>query len=323
MRYPKLCNWVLFEENPDGSFDAKDRITEDEYTLGSTIGALARKLDGKTDPFSILPGYDRSEVQAMLDALDEANLLRYGRLLDSSASSVTYSLIIPRKHRTRSILPVLINYWLLVLWIPVFLFGLHCFIADLPDLESGSFALGQWGGMMIGAILHEVSHAASALCYQGRVFEAGVLLHNYMPGAYVMLDEEPIKSRLQRFQVFIAGIEMNILLTGIALLLCVYVPSQSEFFFGLALSNLILALMNLTFSEGLDGMSAMGNLLGIDALAAKAKYTLKTKEVRRRLWKAGPHGVVELLICCLFVVLQAMSVSIYIVCFLGVAECFI
>lgn len=323
MNYPKLCNWILLKKNADGSFDGKDCITENEYTLGSTIGYFARKLDGKTDPFSILPGYPQREVQAMLDELNEANFLRYGRVLDSSKGSVTYSLIMPRKYRTKSIFPVLINYFLLILWLPTFLFGVDCFLANLPDLNGGSVLLGQWAGIIIGAILHEAGHASSALCYQGRVFEAGVLLHHYMPGAYVLIDDTPIRSRLRKVQVLAAGVEMNILLSGIALFLCVYVPNQSAFYFGAALSNLLLALLNLTFTEGLDGMAAMGKLLGADSLVARARYILTTKEERIRLLRAGPHGVIELLICCILVALQVVVPSLYLMYFLEVVECFI
>lgn len=90
MNYPRLCNWILLKKNTDGSFNARDCISENEYILESTIAYFVRKLDGKTDPFSILPGHPRWEVQAMLDELNEVNFLRYGRVLDSSKGSVTY-----------------------------------------------------------------------------------------------------------------------------------------------------------------------------------------------------------------------------------------
>ena len=86
---------------------------------------------------------------------------------------------------------------------------------------------------------------------------------------------------------------------------------------------MLLALLNLTFTEGLDGMAAMGKLLGADSLVARAKYTLITKEERMRLLRAGPHGVVEFLICCLLVALQVIVPSLYLMYFLEVVECFI
>ena len=195
-------------------------------------------------------------------------------------------------------------------------------LSNLPDLDGGSILLGQWTGIITGAILHETGHASSALCYQGRVFEAGVLLQHYMPGAYVMIDDTPIRSRLRKVQVLAAGVEMNILLSGIALFLCVYVPSSSTFYFGAALSNLLLALLNLTFTEGLDGMAVMGKLLGADSLVARARYALTAKEERLRLLRAGPHGVIELLICCILVALQVVVPSLYLMYFMEVVECF-
>jgi len=321
--YPKLRSWLLFKKNPDGQYTVRDCYREMEFTVGSGIAYFARKLDGKTDPFTILPGCPRREVQEMLDTLNENEFLRYGRVLDSSKGSITYSLIMPKKYRTDSIIPVLVNYLLLILWLPTLLFGLNCFIQKLPDIDNGSALLGQWIAIIIGAILHEAAHASAALCYGGRVFEAGALLMNYMPGAYVMIDDAPVKKRLQKVQILAAGVEMNMLLSGIGWLLCVYVPSQSGFFFGFAFGNLLLALLNLTFGEGLDGMAAMGKLLGIEcSFVALAKYTLTHKEEWIRLLKAGPHGIVELLICCLLVVLQLVMPAIYLMYILELIECF-
>lgn len=322
MNYPKLCNWILFKKLPDGRYSARDCATDSEYTLGRTIAYFARKLDGKTDPFSVLPGCPRREVQEMLDDLNRVDFLRYGRVMSSSKGSVTCTLITPRKYRSKSILPVLFNYLLLILWLPTFLYGLHSFITELPDIDNGSVLLGQWIAIVIGSIFHEAAHATAALCYRARVFEAGVLLMNYMPGAYVMIDDTPVKSKLRKVQIMAAGVEMNMFLSGVALLLCIYIPTQSGLFFGFAFSNLLLALLNLTFSEGLDGMAAMGKLMGNDSLLAVARYTLKHKEERQRLLKAGPHGVVELFICCLLTALQIIIPSVYLMYILEVVECF-
>ena len=53
------------------------------------------------------------------------------------------------------------------------------------------------------------------------------------------------------------------------------------------------------------------------------RYVLTTKEERIRLLRAGPHGVIELLICCVLVALQVVLPSLYLMYFLEVVECFI
>lgn len=323
MRYPRLCNWILFRKNEDGSYEAKNCISKQKYTLGSTIAYFARQLDGRTDPYSILPDYPRHNVKEMLDELEEVNFLRYGNILEKSKGSIIYALVIPNKTRTDSLIPTIFNYILLTLWLPTFLLGVSSLLSYLPDLDGGSDMLGRWGGLICGAFLHECSHAASVLCYSGRVFTAGVLIHHYMPGAYVMIDDSSIKSRLRKVQVSAAGVEMNIFLSGMALILCSGISSQSAFFFGFAMSNLCLALLNLTFYEGLDGMAMMEKLLGIDAIIARAKYSLSNKDEFQRLITAGPHGVAEISICALLVILQGGIPALYLLCLMEVVECFI
>lgn len=259
----------------------------------------------------------------MLDALNRVKFLRYGRVLERSAGTVSLSLFIPRSCRCRSILPVVINYMLLTLWIPVFLLGVGCYFAHFPALDGGSFFLGNLAGVLIGSALHETGHAASALCYRGRFYEGGVFLEKGMLGAYALIDVAPIKSRLHRIQVLAAGAEMNILLSGVGLIFCTYIPPASAFFFGFAIINLLLGLLNLTLSEKLDGMAVMGHMLGTDSFLIRAKHMLATKEERLRLLNAGPHGVVEFLICGILVALQGIRVSLYLLCVLELIECFL
>lgn len=322
MHYPKLCSWILFKKQPDGMYSVKDCYTDSEYTLGSTIAYFASHLDGKTDPFSVLPDYPRCEVQEMLDNLNKFNFLRYGRVLDSSKRSFAYSVIIPRKIRTKSILPVLFSYCILLSWLPTLMYGVYMFYRCLPDIENGSILLGQWTAILCGAVLHESSHVATALGHGARVFEAGIMLHNYMPGCYVMIDDRTVRGKFRKVHILLSGVLMNFFLTGIGLLLCVYYPTQSGFFFGFALNNFLLGLFNLTFYDGLDGMAAMGKLLGTDSIVSVAKYTLKNRDERQKLLKAGPHGLAEMFICILIVALQGITPCIYFMFLLEVIECF-
>ena len=196
------------------------------------------------------------------------------------------------------------------------------FYRCLPDIENGSILLGQWTAILCGAVLHESSHVATALGHGARVFEAGIMLHNYMPGCYVMIDDRTVRGKFRKVHILLSGVLMNFFLTGIGLLLCVYYPTQSGFFFGFALNNFLLGLFNLTFYDGLDGMAAMGKLLGTDSIVSVAKYTLKNRDERQKLLKAGPHGLAEMFICILIVALQGITPCIYFMFLLEVIECF-
>ena len=140
----------------------------------------------------------------------------------------SFGILYMGKQYPNSIIPVLVNYLLLILWLPTLLFGLDCFIKNLPDIDNGSALLGQWIAIVIGAVLHEIGHASATLCYGGRVFEAGSLLQNYMPGAYVMIDDKPVRKRLQKVQILAAGVEMNMLLSGIGWLLLRIYPQPKR-----------------------------------------------------------------------------------------------
>ena len=324
MGYPQLCKWILFKKRPDGMYSVRDCATDTQYTLGSTIAYFASRLDGKTDPFSILPGYSRRQVQEMLDSLQEENFLRYGRLMRQSKGCWQYTLIIPRKFRSHSLIPMVIHYLLLFLWLPTLLWGIGRFFASVPDLQQGSIAAGQWLALLLGSLSHEAAHACAALCYGARVFEAGALLHHFMPGFYVMIDATPVKSRLRRVHIDLAGVKMNLFLAGMGLLLSTWIPSQSGLFCGFALCNGILGLTNLTFAAGLDGLSAMGLLLGSDHdLVWQSVCTLLDKNDFRRLCKAGPHGIVELFSCTLILLLQLALPAFYLLLIMEVVEWFL
>lgn len=58
--------------------------------------------------------------------------------------------------------------------------------------------LGYGLGIGGGVICHEISHAIACLGYGGKFFEAGVMMKGIMPGAYVLIDDFGIKSRLKK-----------------------------------------------------------------------------------------------------------------------------
>lgn len=293
--YPWLCNWLEFQRDPGGSYTVYDRLNGAEYCMGRRLAWFARRLDGKTDPYSLALPED--SVDRMLDALEREQLLRYGRLLHPEEGSPMYSLVILRRYTRQSPVPVLFNYLLLLSWLPVLWWGAVCFFREAPGLGGGSMLWGQVLGMLLGLSLHELAHGAAALCYGGRVFEAGVMLSLLSPGAYVLADHANVQGRLRRAQISAAGAEMNLLLTGFALWLCCHFPDLGGFWFGFGLSNFLLGLSNLAFVDGLDGMAVLRELLDIPDLSQRAKEVVKDKQLRRRLRQSGIQGLVELMNC--------------------------
>lgn len=296
--YPRACNWMLSKQNPDGTYTLKDCLCGCRYNLGSTIGFLWRNLDGKTDPATILPSCSRHEISAMMATLEKEGLIRHSRILDKSWGSIAYTLIIPNHHTRRGWVPALFNYLLLIAWFPVLIIGIHCFIDTLPLYNSAYILAGQLIGLLAGCIGHEMGHSVAGLTYGARILEAGVLIQHGLPGAYVMLDDSHVK-RLPKVQIHAAGVESNFLIAGMALMLTTVCSSFYGFFFGFALNNLLLGLINLIFIDTLDGMHIIETLLGYKPL-----MMLKSKAKREALKKEGFPGRLELFICY---VLKAMQ----------------
>lgn len=309
--YPRACNWILHKRNRDGTYTLKDCLCGCEYTLGPTIGFLWRNLDGRTDPGTILPNCSQYEVSAMMDSLEKEELIRHSRVLDKSKGSITYSLIVPARHTRRSCLPVLFNYLLLVFWFPVLVIGIHYFTNSLSLFDSSYMFLGQLVGLLVGCVGHESGHTIVALAYGAGFMEAGVLIQHGLPGAYVLLDDSHVK-RLPKVQIHAGGVEVNFLIAGIALMLATICSSFYGFFFGVALNNLLLGLINLTFIDSLDGMHIIETLLGYKPLEM-----IKSKAMRDALVREGLPGKLELSICY---ILKAMQLVYPVLLTLNVME---
>jgi len=116
-----------------------------------------------------------------------------------------------------------------------------------------------------------------------------------LPCAFVELDDEPIRSPLQRAQVFAAGVEMNLWLTAFFLMLSGCSPLLGSPCLCAAMTNLVLALLNLTLTPGVDGMHILSALLGTEDLCALSLNILTDPRSRRHLRSRGRSGAAALL----------------------------
>ena len=101
------------------------------------------------------------------------------------------------------------------------------------------------------------------------------------------MNKNRIKNRMKRIQIIAAGIEMNLLLAAVCLIFAAEIEWLSGFFFGACIQNVFLALINLTFINGFDGMTIISELLGIEGLADRATTIIKRTEngIRVFWWK--------------------------------------
>lgn len=282
MKYPMFINYCEAADNEDGTVVVTDVFEEEDYIIPYDIYDYAVQLDGKHDPFRI-PGYTISECVEMYGELRSQGLIRKSNILEKSFGSVCISLFF---ERTINRVAWLAKYWndfLMLSFLPMMIFGIVIFIKADPYLDGG-ITSGGLSGLLLGLVLHEISHGAACIAYGGRVYEAGIMFQYFMPGAYVLIDETVLKRKMQRIQTLAAGVEMNMFLGGFFLCLASFMKF-SGLLFSAGFCNFGLAAVNLSFIKGVDGSRIISELLGSNTFIFDIKYYLFNKKMRKKLMK--------------------------------------
>ena len=302
--YTRTVNWLAWRKNKDGTYQVKDCLAGDVYTMGDRAFHFLRRLDGRHDPLSLLPGVTPREAQEMLDVLSREGLLRDSNVLCKSFLSIYFTLWIPKKTRATSAAPGILDSLRMLLWFPIFFSGVLLFWNNSTPLSSEPMWSGVILGTFVGAIAHELSHGLSCLHWGGRVFEVGIMIHYGIPGMYVLMDQSSIHSQAQKALVSSAGIEMNLMLVGIFGGLSAVCPAISLSFFMAAFVNLWLALINLLPAPSVDGMRVMCALLGDENAVQTAEKAIRSRRLRKQYRAQGFRGCIKILACGYLVVGQ-------------------
>ena len=69
-------------------------------------------------------------------------------------------------------------------------------VNNFSDLSADYITIGSIFGLLVGIFLHELGHMFACIAYGGEVFEVGVMLQFFLPGAYVLMNKNRIKNRL-------------------------------------------------------------------------------------------------------------------------------
>lgn len=322
MRYPMLNNWLVFSRKNQYEYDVHDCLYDEDFSMGVTIAAFAKKLNGHRNPYSINAGLSKAEINHMLTELRENDLLRHGRYLDTG-TGIYYALWFIKRNPLLMAVARLWNGLLMLSWMPVLVLGLLFFIRDLPITNSDCMWLGNILGIVFGALLHELGHAFAGLTYGAKVFEMGIMINALLPGAYVLMDSKSVQSKMKRIQVYAAGVESNFLVAGVCLLIACAIPYCGAFLLSVAIGNIILALVNITFGGSLDGASILSELLGIEDLVEDTKKVVLNTRIRRKLRIKGMSGHALIAVS---IVVQTLQITIPVIIAWNIAEvisCFV
>lgn len=314
--YPRLTHTLTFRRISGDMIEITDFAEGTQFHFPLPDAWFARQLDGYTDPYSMDDVFTREEIDEQLAYLAKHRLLEGRRVRYAGLGTWMFPLLVPGRSRGLRRLARIYHTVLLLLWLPMLLIGIVLFtkLSWTVSLFTSFFQLyaGLAVGILSGLVLHEVGHACAGMTYGGRVFEMGVLIIYFIaPGAYVLTDDSGIRGRLQRLQLFAAGIESNFLLTGLFLTLAILVPVLGELFMMAAFANLILALSNLMLIRGLDGARILELLLGMNEPFTLAARVVKSRKIRQTLCRGGGRGWALLIMSYMLTPMRIMLPLIY------------
>ena len=325
MKHPTLANWIRFKRISENDYKIINLLYDEEIESDSYTVWFASQLNGKRNPYKIDKSKSKEDVDLLLDELESENVIRGDKRFFSKFFLLLLVTVWQPKVTTNlRVVSYVINGLLLTSFLPLLTFSIFYFLHYTYDLKFDYMTLGCIFGLFIGLVMHELGHMFACLGYGGRVFEVGVMLQFLlMPGAYVLMNESNIKKRMKRIQVSAAGIEMNLLLSAIFLILSARFESLSGFFLGAAIQNSFLAFLNLTLVNGFDGMTIMGELLGVEGLVVKAKRITKSKLRKKRLKRDGISGRATIAVCYALRTIQIAFPLILILNIVGVISWFL
>ena len=298
MRYPIKCNYISYEKYGDSDYyKVKNYLSERTDIVPRSTIRFIERMDGKTNPIPILrKTMSFTQAYSYLLDLDHQELIRLSKTLYCRFGHFVRTIIIFRDSSKYKVLAKIMNLLLLLSLIPAIILGIlnadvviEGFLCGDIIVEEPWSYLGLVAGLLFGGIMHEFAHATAGICYGGRVMEIGVMFEGF-PGAYTMMDDGPVRKRMQRIQISLAGIEINIVLACLSIIICRYHPNWFSFFFEFFIVNLELALSNLLFVEGLDGTAELGAILGDEDLMRNAWNIPFDKGRENKLKRYGVNG---------------------------------
>lgn len=326
MKYPKRNHYLVIRRTGRDTYGIRDILTDEEWTTGVDYARFLMALDGYTNPYKIDSSLEKRDVHWLLEDMESEGLLDTGsKVIYLGHGSVLVSLWEPNAKKIHRVLSRIWNRLLITLWLPLLVIGLYVLLSDSWEyVEKGWGTLsGYVLGLGLGLFMHEFSHAASALSYGGHFLEMGVMMHSFLPGAYVLIDYSELKNRFKRAQINAAGIECNIALCGIFLCALKLGVIDSAALIIAAVLNAILAFFNTSLINGIDGMGILGEVLGCEDLVEKAKNLIVNQNGKRLLRKRGINGRATIAACYIIVFLQLLLPIVLTMNVLSIIDIFI
>lgn len=330
MTYPRFNHYLIFNKTGHDEYHIKNFLTEEEWKMSAFCASFLKALDGKTDPYDIFPDQiSEDEVEFILENFEGEGFLDDNKGIESlGIGSFILPLWIPEVTKLHRFLGALWNKLLMIAWLPLLICGVHVLSSyEWEWVERGhGSVLGYFMGFGLGLLLHELSHAFACIGYssKNRFFEMGLMMRNFLPGAYVIIDYSEMKNRFKRAQINAAGVECNIALCGMFLCCLKLGVFDSGSLLLAALLNLVLAVFNTTLIDGIDGMGIFREIFASsDDFVERAKKLAWDRNSKRLLRRRGINGRATIAACYIIVLMQVLLPIVLVMNVLSIVRLFI
>lgn len=247
-----------------------------------------------TEPFK--PPYNDPQILA---DLKKYGLIETPRFMRVGRETLFILINLNKKFKHRSIFKVL-NMFLPIVSVSIFVLGVcqpgikNVHVGDECSMPLFIFLI------MCSVILHEAGHLLAAISAGQKIDHIGITFWSIIPiGAYVSVDNKINSRKSEQMQTMLAGTEVDLLITGICLILIGRHYDWAYKLVDIAVINIILMIGNLVPIPGLDGEKALSILCGVSSIGRVAQKSLFDKKRRQRLLRTGWSGYVCFFIFCL------------------------
>lgn len=301
MKYPFFSNWISYKRIDSDKYCIYNHLLEERSIVNGVDLRIARKLNGRIDPASILPGMNRIELRLYLNNLEYEGLIRRGKVIDKDFLSYMKTVKVLRKPTNRW-LYWLMNLILMITALPIFVLNIlavigvvnianYRFVGYSWDIYDNTWLIHLINVVILIAsgCVHEICHAISGRAYGVKVMEYGVAI-TVLPAFYTMIDMKTVRSKLKRIQIMAAGLEGQLLLSGAALLIGEMFQTTKVVTYQCVLVNMIMVCINCLPIEGLDGYQITEIALGTDDIASQSKDLLSNHRLLKKVWNEGVCG---------------------------------
>lgn len=300
MTHYKLANWITYSKYGDDSYLLKNNLNAEKIIVSQRGLDILLKLDGKTDPSTLVKDYEYSKLSDFINRLVEGGMLRKSRFVYLGALSFGYTLWVPKITSGLKKIASVINAIMFLLWLPALIVSVTSDFDDAFSGELSTLILSLVTGVVLGTIVHEFGHFFATVCYYdkgARVYELGIGIQGFMPMAYNMIDSVNC-NKFCKIQILAAGCQMNFIFAGIMGILIRIFPSISSFLGLIMLANLTLGLFNWIIVNGLDGFQIFAHAIGSNpnVFLVTCGKVLFSRKARKNLMNKGVTGFATIVV---------------------------